>query len=203
MTSDELDQTERGRILQVVRGELSFPRVGRIVTVWPHTGDEDRPSNHEVDVAIPPGEPVQEPRRVPILQPTGGAAYVPRDGDLVLVGYLRGNGDRPIVLGSVYADADRDRAPIAEEGDIRLRRGDIAMELDGEGTRGRLAVRPDDEQPPDLVVEVDASGTIRLGDPDGSLKPVARQGDSITGETADGVSVSGTIDSGSSTVESS
>lgn len=162
MTSDELDMTERGRILQVVRDELSFPQVGRVITVWPHTGDEERPSNHEVDVAIPPGEPVQEPRRVPIQQPVGGAAYVPRVGDLVLVGYLRGNGDRPIVLGSVYADADRDRAPLAETGDVRVKRGSTYCEVAGDGSWVRMARKPGDLEPPTAKVEIDANGDVRI-----------------------------------------
>jgi hypothetical protein len=180
VTSDELDQTERGRILQVVRGELSFPRVGRVVTVWPHTGAEDRPSNHEVDVAIPPGEPVQEPRRVPILQPTGGAAYVPREGDLVLVGYLRGSGDRPIVLGSVYGDADADRAPLASESDIRATRGSLYTELAGDGSYARIAKKPDDLEAPTATVEIDAQGTITL-DTDGDVT-VSAGGDVVIDE---------------------
>ena len=171
MTSDELDLTERGRILQIVRGELSFPRVGRVVTVWPHTGDESVPSNHEVDVAIPPGEPVQEPRRVPILQPTGGAAYVPREGDLVLVGYLRGSGDRPIVLGSVYGDADQDRAPTAGEADVRLRRDNTTIEItstDAGDDVVRVTRQPEDANVPDMGLELNLStGEFQIGDASG------------------------------------
>lgn len=203
MTSDEIETTERGRILNVVRGELSFLRRGRVVTVWPHTGSESIPSNHEVDVAIPPGEPVQEPRRVPVLQPTGGAAFVPQEGDMVLVGYLQGSGERPVVLGGVYGDADDDRAPVASKGDIRLTRGDLAVELAGDGSSARLALRPDGTTEPDVVVEVDSSGTIRLGRPDGTLQPVARKGDAVSGTTSGGATFSGTIDEGSSDVETS
>lgn len=202
MTSDEIETTERGRILNVVRGELSFLRRGRVVTVWPHTGSESTPSNHEVDVAIPPGEPVQEPRRVPVRQPTGGAAFVPQEGDMVLVGYLQGSGERPVVLGAVYGDADDDRAPIASAGDIRLTRGDLAVELAGDGSAARLALRPDATTEPDLVVEVAESGTIRLGKPDGSLKPIAREGDTVEVSDPDSGTLTGEITGGSSDVKS-
>lgn len=202
MTTDDLELTERGRILKLVRGELSFPRVGRVRTVWTHTDPADS-SNHEVDVAIPPGEPLEEPRRIPVLQPATGGVYVPKEGDLVRVSYLDGDGDRPIVDGVVYGDADEDRAPLAEEGDIRLFRGDFGVELAGDGTHARLTQRTDGASDPDLVVEIDDTGTIRLGDPTGTLKPVARKGDPVSGTTSDGASFSGTIDDGSSTVESS
>jgi hypothetical protein len=128
VTTEDIDDTERGRILQVVRSELSLLRTGRVTTVWTHTSGADQ-SNHEVDVAIPPGESMQEPDRVPVMQPTTGAAYVPQEGDLVLVGYLQGSGKRPVVLGAVYDDADSDRAPLAGEGDVRLRRRDATIEI--------------------------------------------------------------------------
>lgn len=201
MTTDDLELTERGRILKLVRGELSFPRVGRVRTVWTHTDPADS-SNHEVDVAIPPGEPLEEPRRIPVLQPATDGVYVPKQGDLVRVSYLDGDGDRPIVDGVVYGDADEDRAPLAEEGDIRLFRGDFGVELAGDGSFARLTKRSDGNADPDLVVEIDDSGTIRLGDPNGTLKPVARKDDPVSGTTSDGATFSGSIDEGSSDVES-
>lgn len=171
MTSDEIETTERGRILNVVRGELSFLRRGRVVTVWPHTGNESVPSNHEVDVAIPPGEPVQEPRRVPVLQPTGGAAFVPREGDMVLVGYLQGSGERPVVLGAVYGDADDDRAPTASAGDIRLRRKGATIEIasiDAGDDVVRVTRQPEGSDTPDMGLELNLStGEFQIGDGSG------------------------------------
>lgn len=200
MTTDDIERTERARILKLVRSELSFARIGRVRTVWTHSDPSDT-SNHEVDVAIPPGEPLEEPRRIPILQQTGGA-YVPKEGDLVRVSYLDGDGDRPIVDGVVYGDADGDRAPLAAEGDIRLFRGEFGVELAGDGSSARLTKRVDGTTSPDLVIEIDDTGTVKLGDPSGTLKPIARQGDPVSGSTSDGASFSGTIDSGSSNVES-
>jgi uncharacterized Zn-binding protein involved in type VI secretion len=202
MTTGDLEANERGRILNIVRGELSFSKIGRVRTVWTHTEPDDN-SNHEVDVAIPPGEPLQEPRRIPVIQPTIGGVYVPKEGDLVRISYLDGDGDRPIVDGVVYGDADEDRAPLAEEGDIRLFRDDLGVELAGDGTHARLTKRTDGASDPDLVVEIDDTGTIRLGAPNGDLKPVARKGDAVSVTDSDGNTFSGAIDEGSNTVESS
>lgn len=199
---DDLDPNERGRILSLIDDALALPEIGRVTQVYEHTDPSDQ-SNHEVDVAIPPGEtPTTTHRRVPIVQPTSGAALVPQVGDMVRVSFIGGEGERPVVDGIVYGDADQDRAPIATEGDVRLRRGDLEVELAGDGSNARLALRPDATTAPELVVEIDASGTIQLGKPDGTLKPIARKGDAVSGSTSDGATFSGTIDEGSSDVES-
>lgn len=200
--TDKLDPNQRGEAIRRINDASSPPRVGRVVAVRAHTGDESPPSNHEADVAVPPGsEADQQHRDLAIQQPVSGAAFVPRVGDLVLVEYR--NGDSPFVAGAVYGDAEEDRAPIASAGDIRLTRGDLAVELAGDGSSARLSLRPDATTEPDLVVEVGASGTIRLGKPDGTLMPVARKGDAVSGTTSDGATFSGTIDEGSSDVETS
>lgn len=202
MTSaDDLDPNQRGAMLRLIREELAPPRVGRVAKVWTHDAQDDN-SNHEVNVAIPPGGDVdEEHRRVPIMQPTSGAAYVPSVGDMVLVTYL--DGADPIVLGAVYGDADDDRAPIAGAGDARLRRGSLYVEAAGDGSSARIAKKSADDATPDLVIEVTDAGEIRLGDPDGDLQPVAREGDPVEVTLDDGSTVSGTITGGSSDVESS
>jgi len=167
MTTEDIDDSERGRILQVVRSELSLLRIARVTTVWTHTSASDQ-SNHEVDVAIPPGKSMQEPDRVPIMQPTSGAAYTPREGDLVLVGYLQGSGERPVVLGGVYGDADADRAPFAKEGDVRLRRKGATVEIvttDAGDDVVRVTRQPTDDDPPDMGLELNLStGEFQITD---------------------------------------
>lgn len=165
----EGEPTERDRIIQTVREELTFPQVGRVDRVFEHTTSDDV-SNHEADVIIPPGTDQSEPRRVPIAQPSTGEIRVPDSDDLVLVQYLRGDGDRPIITGHVYADADDDRAPLGTAGDVRIRRGDLYAELAGDGTSARLAAKPGDTDPPEARIEIDDSGSspvVRVtgGDP--------------------------------------
>lgn len=202
MTSaDDLDPNQRGAMLRLIREELAPPRVGRVAKVWAHDSAGDN-SNHEVNVAIPPGGSVdEEHRRVPVVQPTTGAAYVPSAGDMVLVTYL--DGADPIVLGAVYGDAGDDRAPIAGAGDVRLRRGELYVEAAGDGSTARIAKKSSDDATPDLVVEVDDNGTIRLGDPSGDLQPVARKGDEVEVTLSDGTTGTGEITEASSDVESS
>lgn len=197
--TEELEDTERGRILSIVREELRLPRVGEVQQVYTHSSADDQ-SNHEVTVTIPPGpNPTRQHDRVPVAVPTAGAVTVPQEGDLVLVQYRAGDGDLPIISQVVYGDADADRAPVGDTGDVKVRRGDVEAELAGDGSYGRLALTPTDGGTPDLVVEVDANGTVRLGNPGGTLKPIARDGDPVKDSTG---STLGTVDASSTDVES-
>lgn len=199
--SDEFEDTERSRILSIIRSELSFPQIGEVQAVHPHTGDEDIPANHDVDVGIPPGpNPRNTLRRKPFLVPTSGVASPPEEDDLVLVQYLRGEGDDAIVTHVAYGDDDSDRAPKAEtEGVYRLVRDNLYVEVEAEGVWARIAKKSDDLADPDLVVQVDQDG-VKIGNPDGDLQPVARQGDEVQVSTSSGI---GSITEGSSDVESS
>jgi len=199
MTDEELENTERARILKIIREEFRMPRIAEVEQVYTRSSADDI-SNHEVDVSIPPGpHEIRSHDRVAVSVPNSGAVMVPQENDLVLVEYLAGDGDRPLVTQVVYGDASDDRAPLGDEGDISLRRGDLEIEVAGDGSFARLAQTSPDGTTPDVVVEVDDSGTIKLGDPSGT-KPIARQGDAV--EDSDGNQI-GTISGGSSTVESS
>jgi hypothetical protein len=198
--TEQLEDTERARILSIVREEISLPKRGEVTAVYTHD-DPDDASNHEVDVQIPPGpRPLREHRRVPVGVPADGAVAVPREGDHVLVQYEAGDGDRPLVTTVFYGDADEDRAPLGDEGDVRVRRGNVEADLAGDGSYGRLALTPDDGGSPDLVVEVDSDGTVRLGDPEGTLRPIARDGDAVEDGTGSQI---GTVVASSTDVESS
>ena len=208
MTGDAVEPTERGRIQALIDNAIALPRIGRVTAVRTHTDTSDT-SNHEVDVAVPPGDPVQEFRTVPILQPTGASVALPQEGDLVRVNFLDGDGDRPIVDGVVYADADRDRAPLADAGDVRVSRGDLYAELAGDGSVARLAKKPGDLDTPTATVSIDAQGAVTIKtdgditvsaggdvviDEGGTAAPVAVQGHDhdFSGTTSDGASFSGT-----------
>lgn len=197
--TEELEDTERARILSIVRDEINLPQIGEVTAVTTHSSSDDA-SNHEVDVQIPPGNnPIREHNRVPVGVPAGGTVAVPEQGDLVLVQYQAGDGERPLVTNVFYGDAADDRAPVGDVGDVRARRGDLEVDLAGDGSYARLAKTPTDGGTPDVVVEVASDGTIRLGDPNGTLKKLARVGDPV--EDGSGNQV-GTIASGSSDVES-
>jgi hypothetical protein len=197
--TEQFEDTERARILSIVRDEINLPQIGEVTSVTTHTSNDDV-SNHEVDVQIPPGNnPIREHHRVPVGVPAGGMVAVPREGDKVLVQYQAGDGERPLVTKVFYADAPGDRAPVGDVGDIRARRGDLEVDLAGDGSHARLAKTPTDGGTPDVLVEVTSDGTIRLGDPNGTLKKIARVGDPVEDDTGTQI---GTITSGSSDVES-
>jgi hypothetical protein len=199
MSDEELENTERARILKVIRDEIRMPRIAEVEEVYTHTSADDT-SNHEADLSIPPGpHEIRSHDRVPIAVPTSGALAVPQPNDLVLVEYLAGDGDAPIITQVVYGDAPDDRAPIGDVGDVQFSRGDLSVKVAGDGSFARLASGAGDGSP-DLVVELDDSGRVVLGNPDGDLQPVARQGDAV--EDGSGNQI-GTIVDGSADVESS
>lgn len=204
----ELEPDKRGQILQLIREEFAFPTYGRVTKVWPHSSADDQ-SNHEVSVLIPPGVPEGEPRRMPIVTPSSGEIRVPQSGDLVLVDYIGGNGDRPVVVGHVYGDQDDDRAPLGQAGDVRVNRGDLYAEVAGDGSSARLSKKADDLDSPSAEVGIDDTGKVTI-ETDGDV--VIRGTSSVTidqggtpkavltedakfdysGSTSDGASYSGT-----------
>jgi len=90
-------------IRAIVRDELASLRLGDIGVVtssFPHAeGDEN---NHECNVQL--RESGLELRRVPIATPHVGMASAPRAGELVLISYVGGDPNRPIVVGRLYSD---------------------------------------------------------------------------------------------------
>lgn len=87
----------------VIREELRTLRLGDIAVVtatMPHAdGDEH---NYECNVKL--REQGLELRNVPITTPHIGMVSAPREGDLVLISYVGGDPDRPIVVGRLYSD---------------------------------------------------------------------------------------------------
>lgn len=173
-------------IRAIVRDELRSLQLGDIAVVtssFPHAeGDEH---NHECSVKL--RESDVELRKVPIATPHLGMVSAPRAGDLVLISYVGGDPNRPIVVGRLYSDQvsppvheadewrvesppggqtsiaiDKDQAVLVKAGDTTLKLGKSdVVEIKG---------------PKDLTIQVDghvqlkcadctvdASGTIDLG----------------------------------------
>lgn len=90
-------------IRAIVRDELKALRLGDlgvVTSVFPH--EEDDANNYECNVKL--RESDLELRKVPLTTPHIGMVSVPRVGDLVLLSYVGGDPDRPIVVGRLYAD---------------------------------------------------------------------------------------------------
>jgi uncharacterized protein involved in type VI secretion and phage assembly len=103
-------------IRRVVLEELARNRgslLGVVTTVYPH-GAEDDENNYEANVRLKHED--LELRRVPIAIGHVGVAAPPRTGDLVLVQFLNGDSNQPLVTGRFY-HAD-ERPPLHKEDEI-------------------------------------------------------------------------------------
>lgn len=111
--------------------------LGVVTAVFPHA-DEGDTDNYQVNVQLkgrplPEGEGM-ELRRVPVATPYLGFAAIPNVGDLVLVQFIGGDVNAPVVTGRLYNDEDRPPANLQDE--LLLRHKKDAggfIKLDAEG----------------------------------------------------------------------
>lgn len=96
----------------LVRDELRALRLGdvaKVTSVFPHAdGDE-----HNFECSVKLRESDLELRKVPMCAPHLGMASAPKVGDLVLLTYVGGDPNRPIVVGRLYSD--KVNPPVHEE----------------------------------------------------------------------------------------
>jgi len=179
--SDELEPTERSRIRQLISEQVKKPTVGEVQEVFAHTGNEDRPSNHEATVSVPPGEnPTETYRRRPVIVPTSGAVVTPQVGDLVLLQFPA-RSDQPFITGVVYGDADDDRAPIAGAEEIRINRTGASVEIvqtDSGDSVVRVVDREADNDKRAIGLEINTdTGDIVLKNQNGHGIEISANGD--------------------------
>jgi phage baseplate assembly protein gpV len=88
----------------IVRQELSrvrMPELGIVTQVHAHDGD-DSPSNHQVNVRLRSSG--VELQRVAVATARLGLSALPNENDLVLVNFVGGDLNLPVVVGCVYDD---------------------------------------------------------------------------------------------------
>jgi uncharacterized protein involved in type VI secretion and phage assembly len=101
-------------IQKIVRQELKQQRHADLAIVeerHPHTDDGDT-DNYACSVKLRDTEIVL--KQVPVATSRIGSAALPEVGDLVLVQYLRGDINAPVITGCFYNDEDR--PPVSDEG---------------------------------------------------------------------------------------
>jgi len=126
---DELQQTDRSRIRQLVQDSVEQATIGQVQEVFAHTGAEERPSNHEVTVSVPPGpNPTETYQRRPVMVSTSGVVSTPQADDLVLLLFPT-RSDEPFIIGTLYGDQDDDRAPLGGSEDYRIARLGASIEV--------------------------------------------------------------------------
>jgi hypothetical protein len=139
--------------------------------------------------------PNQEPRKLKFSTPQKGFWLVPNEGDIVEVHTIGGT-----KVARYPSDPPTDFGLPTD-----LSEGDVCLKLN-QDTELHFSIQNDGT----VNVEITADGevtvnapSVKIGDKDGTFKPVARQGDPISGTGKDGASVTGQIDDGSSSVSSS
>ena len=146
----------------IVRDELSMLKLGEVgvvTSVFPHAeGDEH---NHECNVKLRQSD--LEMRKVPIATPHIGMVSAPRVGDLVLLTFVGGDPNRPIVVGRLYSDEAN--PPEYTENDFVLEApfgGEASLRIDEEQsvitTTGKnvVTVKKDGD------IEVAGEGALKL-----------------------------------------
>ena len=103
-------------IRRVVQQELASHRtslLGVVTTVFPHTTKDDE-NNYEANVRLKHED--LELRKVPLAIAHMGAVLPPKVGDLVLVQFINGDLNQPVITSRFY-HAD-ERPPLHQENDI-------------------------------------------------------------------------------------
>ena len=94
-------------IQEIVRSEMRTIRIaelGVVEAVGPHSDDGDF-DNYGCDVRLKNTDLLL--KRVPVATGHLGSVAIPNVGDLVLLGFDKGDVNQPILLGRLYTDDDR------------------------------------------------------------------------------------------------
>lgn len=155
----------------VVRQEMGRSRgcmLGVVTTVYPHLAEDDE-NNYEANVRLKHED--LELRRVPIAIGHVGVAAPPRAGDLVLVQFVDGDPNQPLVTGRFY-HAD-ERPPLHREGEILFEQrvsdgtlNHLRFADDGSIFLQRDVTKPEDntEAKTSITIEKEGNVEIKAGD---------------------------------------
>lgn len=117
----------------LIQDELKSLRLGDLAVVTaaaPHAEGDDY--NHECDVKLREG--TLELKKVPIATPHGGMVSAPQVNDLVLISYVGGDPNRPIIIGRLYDDQHRPPVHKADEWRVESPPGGSSIAIDAEGS---------------------------------------------------------------------
>lgn len=155
---------------------ISTLELGVVTSVFPHAADGDK-DNYQCSVKLkhrkqPDGSDF-ELRKVPVATSHIGLAGIPNVGDLVVLGFLHGDINAPIVLGRLYNDEDR--PPRNDVGQMVLERIETVSLTTKKGTKIEI------DADGNVIIEAKGDVTLKGGEVkinDGS-KGAARQDDSV------------------------
>ncbi|HEY0735988.1 MAG TPA: phage baseplate assembly protein V [Herpetosiphonaceae bacterium] len=154
-------------IQRVVRQELARSRtslLGVVTAVFPHEAADDQ-NNYEASVQLKYEE--LELRNVPIAVDHVGLAVPPRVGDLVLVQFIGGDLNQPVISGRFYHADDRPPLHKADEVMFEHRVSDdtinqLRFAADGAIYLQRKITKPEDNSAAEATIAIAANGTITI-----------------------------------------
>jgi phage baseplate assembly protein gpV len=164
-------------IRHIVREELHKQRFAELAVVQeqhPHADDGDT-DNYSCTVVMRDNGIVL--KRVPVMVMRKGAASVPDIGDLVMVQFLNGDINAPVIVGSLYNDEDRPPANASGQAvfQLPLGGGGIEMLIDTEESaslelkvgNGLTLTLIDDD--PVVIIDIDSGKATLEISRDGSM----------------------------------
>ena len=101
------------RIAESEVRKMHIAELGIVTSVFPHSDEMDK-DNYECSIKLKDKE--VELRKVPVATQHIGLANILHVGDLVLVSFVNGDINSPIIIGRLYNDEDR--PPISKEEEI-------------------------------------------------------------------------------------
>lgn len=93
--------------------KLHIVELGIVTSIFPHSDGSDK-ENYSCNIKLKNRD--LELRKVPLATQHIGFTYVPNIGDLVVLAFVNGNINAPIVIGRLYNDVNR--PPINNPGEI-------------------------------------------------------------------------------------
>ena len=143
--------------------------LGIVTSVFPHKADSDK-ENYQCSVKLKNKKQADgsdfELRRVPIATQHIGLANIPNVGDLVILGFISGDINAPVILGRLYNDEDL--PPKNDAGQLVLENLDSITLTLKSGTKIEIDA--------DGNVSIDAAGDVKIN---GGSKGAARKDDAV------------------------
>lgn len=125
------------RVAELESRRIHTTEMGIVTAVFPHSDDADK-DNYQCSVKLknkklPDGNDF-ELRKVPVATPYMGLACIPNVGDLVIVNFIGGDINAPVIIGRLYNDEDRPPVNMEKEFLVRhsIKEGG-SIKLDEEG----------------------------------------------------------------------
>lgn len=153
-------------IQQMVRQELQAYRtslLGVVTEIFPHEAEDDE-NNYEVNLRLK--YEGLELRRVPLAVAAIGVAAPPRVGDLVLVQFINGDLNQPVVSGRFYHDQERPPLHVADDVLFEHRANDklnhLRFSADGSIYLQRDVTKPEDNSEAKAGIKIDPDGNIEI-----------------------------------------